>query len=82
MYMQIAEATDDDLSKKVLKSISEEELVHAGEFLTLLKKLNPEEEGFYEKGKKEVNKEESGDKKDEEKDPEDKKKERLKDLFQ
>jgi rubrerythrin len=37
-----------------LRDISEEELVHAGEFLRLLKELEPEEENFYKKGALEV----------------------------
>lgn len=58
MYMQVAESTDDELSKKVLKSVSDEELVHAGEFLAVLKRLNPEENSFYIKGETEVGGEE------------------------
>jgi rubrerythrin len=54
MYMQIAEATDEHLAKKVLVDIANEEKVHAGEFLRLLKELAPDEEGFYKKGAKEV----------------------------
>jgi len=37
-----------------LKDISEEELVHAGEFLKLLYRLNPEEERHYREGFQEV----------------------------
>jgi rubrerythrin len=54
LYMQLAESTDDALAIKVLKDIADEELVHAGEFLRLLKELAPEEEKFYVKGAKEV----------------------------
>jgi rubrerythrin len=54
LYMQIADATDDKLAKAVLKDISDEEVVHAGEFLTLLKHLAPEEDKFYAEGAKEV----------------------------
>ncbi len=54
LYMQLAESTDNKLAQVVLKDISEEELVHAGEFLRLLKELSPEEEGFYRKGAQEV----------------------------
>ena len=39
---------------KVLKEISDEELVHVGEFLRLLRELAPNEEKFYAKGAKEV----------------------------
>ena len=54
MYTQIAEATDDKLAKAVLMDIAEEELVHAGEFLRLLKELSPEDWEKYEEGFKEV----------------------------
>ena len=54
LYMQLAESIDDELSKEVLRDISNEELVHAGEFLRLLKELAPEEEQFYKEGAEEV----------------------------
>lgn len=54
LYTQLAEATDNELAKKVLLDISKEELVHAGEFLRLLKELSPEEETRYIEGAKEV----------------------------
>jgi len=54
LYMQLAESTDDELSKEVLVDIADEERVHAGEFLTLLKHLAPDEEKFYAEGKEEV----------------------------
>jgi rubrerythrin len=54
MYMQIAIATDNKLAKAVLADIANEERVHAGEFLRLLKELAPDENGYYEKGAKEV----------------------------
>ena len=54
LYMQVAESTKDELAIKVLTDIAEEEIVHAGEFLRLLKHLAPEEEEFYVKGAKEV----------------------------
>ena len=54
LYMQLAESTEDALAIKVLKDIADEELVHAGEFLRLLKELAPDEEKFYVKGAKEV----------------------------
>jgi len=40
-----------------LKDVADEERVHAGEFLRLLKELSPEEEKFYAKGAKEVEEE-------------------------
>lgn len=54
MYMQIAEVSDNALAAQVLKEIADEERVHAGEFLRLLKELVPDEEGFYQQGAREV----------------------------
>ncbi len=54
LYMQLAESTDDKLAQEVLKDIADEERVHAGEFLRLLKKLAPDEEKFYKEGAEEV----------------------------
>jgi len=54
LYMQLAESTDEMLAKQVLVDIADEERVHAGEFLTLLKHLAPDEEKFYEEGSEEV----------------------------
>jgi rubrerythrin len=57
LYIQLAESTDNKLAVEVLKDIADEELVHAGEFLRLLKELAPEEEKFYAEGAKEVEEE-------------------------
>lgn len=57
LYMQLAESTDNELAKEVLIDIANEERVHAGEFLRLLKELEPDEEKFYEDGAKEVEEE-------------------------
>ena len=57
LYMQLAESTDNKLAVKVLKDIADEERVHAGEFLRLLRELAPDEEKFYAKGAKEVEEE-------------------------
>ena len=54
LYMQLAESTDNKLAVKVLKEIADEELVHVGEFLRLLRELAPGEEKLYAKGAKEV----------------------------
>lgn len=54
LYMQLAESTDNKLAVKVLKEIADEELVHAGEFLRLLRELAPDEAELYAKGAKEV----------------------------
>ena len=57
LYMQLAESTDNKLAIEVLKDIADEERVHAGEFLRLLKQLAPDEEKFYQEGAKEVEEE-------------------------
>ncbi len=57
LYMQLAESTDNELAKDVLKDIADEERVHAGEFLRLLKQLAPDEEKFYKEGAEEVEEE-------------------------
>jgi rubrerythrin len=54
LYMQIAESIDNKLAVKVLKEIANEERVHIGEFLRLLRELAPDEEKFYAMGAKEV----------------------------
>jgi rubrerythrin len=54
LYMQLSESTDNILAQEVLKDIADEERVHAGEFLRLLKELDPEEEKFYQEGYQEV----------------------------
>ncbi len=57
LYMQLAESTNDKLAQEVLKDIADEERVHAGEFLRLLKHLAPDEEKFYVEGAGEVEEE-------------------------
>jgi rubrerythrin len=57
MYMQLAESIDNKLASEVLKDIADEERVHAGEFLRLLKELAPDEEKFYTEGAQEVEEE-------------------------
>lgn len=57
LYMQLAESIDNRLAIEVLKDIADEERVHAGEFLRLLKELDPEEEAFYREGAEEVEEE-------------------------
>lgn len=54
LYIQLAESIDDELAKAVLNDIADEERVHAGEFIALLKRLDPDEEKFYDKGASEV----------------------------
>ncbi len=57
LYMQLAESTDNKLAQEVLKDIADEERVHAGEFLRLLRELAPDEEKFYAEGYREVEEE-------------------------
>src|ERR1017187_4493273 len=57
LYVQLAESTDNKLAKKVLNDIADEERVHAGEFLRLLRELAPDEEKLYGEGAREVEKE-------------------------
>jgi rubrerythrin len=57
LYQQTAESTDNVLAQEVLIDIANEEKVHAGEFLRLLKELEPEEEKFYKEGYEEVEEE-------------------------
>jgi rubrerythrin len=56
LYMQLAESTDNKLAIEVLKDIANEERVHVGEFLRLLRELAPDEEKFYAEGAEEVEK--------------------------
>ena len=57
LYMQLAESTGNKLAVEVLKDIADEERVHAGEFLRLLRELASDEEEFYAEGAKEVEEE-------------------------
>jgi len=57
VYTQLAESIDNKLAKAVLLDIADEERVHAGEFLRLLKELAPDEAALYDKGAKEVEEE-------------------------
>jgi len=57
LYMQLAESTDNKLAIEVLKDIADEERVHAGEFLRLLREIAPDEDKFYAEGAREVEEE-------------------------
>ena len=57
MYMQLAESIDNKLAAEVLENIANEERVHAGEFLRLLRELAPDEEKLYAEGAREVEEE-------------------------
>jgi rubrerythrin len=54
LYLAHADATDDELAKAVLTDIANEERVHAGEFLALIKRLAPDEAAYLEEGAGEV----------------------------
>jgi rubrerythrin len=54
LYTQLAESTDNKLAVDVLKDIADEELVHVGEFLRLLRELAPDEDNLYAQGAREV----------------------------
>ena len=54
LYQQTAESADNELAKEVLIDIANEEKEHAGEFLRLLRELDPQEEKFYQEGYEEV----------------------------
>lgn len=54
LYSQLAESTDNKLAKEVLKDITDEEIIHAGEFLRLLRELSPGEYKLYDEGAMEV----------------------------
>lgn len=54
VYDAHVHATADELAKKVLSDIRDEEKAHVGELMTLLQKLVPEEAEHFTHGEKEV----------------------------
>jgi len=54
LYMQLHDSIDDEFVKKVLVDIANEEKEHAGEFMRVLKHINPEEFEHYKEGEEEV----------------------------
>ncbi len=54
LYERLAELASDKLLKKVMLDISNEEKVHAGEFESVLEKVDPEHKKETEEGKEEV----------------------------
>jgi rubrerythrin len=54
IYTQLAESIDDKVAAVVLYDIADEEKVHAGEFMRLIKHLDPDEQKFYDDGAAEV----------------------------
>jgi rubrerythrin len=55
LYLSHADATDNELAKKVLTDIADEERVHAGEFQRLINILLSDEEALLKEGAQEVN---------------------------
>jgi hypothetical protein len=54
LYLAHADATDNELAKRVLKDIANEERVHKGEFQRLINILSGDEESFLAQGAEEV----------------------------
>jgi len=54
LYEQLKESIDCKDSIKLLEEIADDEKVHAGNFLYLLKKLSPDDEARYMEGDKEA----------------------------
>lgn len=54
LYDAHFQATDDEVAKKVLADIRDEEKVHIGELMTLLKILDPQEAEHFLSGEQEV----------------------------
>jgi len=54
LYRQFARSINDEKVKKVFEDIAKEEKTHVGEFLALLKMLDPEQVKELEAGEKEV----------------------------
>lgn len=54
LYDQLAESIEDKDAIKILREIADDEKVHAGNFLKLLEKLDPDENDFYKEGAKEA----------------------------
>src|SRR5512145_242797 len=55
LYLAHADATDNELAKKVLQDVANEERVHKGEFQRLISILSGDEEAFLAEGAQEVN---------------------------
>lgn len=70
-YESVVDATDNSAAKTIIQSIADEERVHVGELQKLLSNLLPDEQGFLDKGAKEVeDKKASGDQPEEKKNEE------------
>ncbi len=54
LYIQFANATDDEKARKIFLDVAKEEKTHVGEFLELLLSLDPEQVKELEEGRAEV----------------------------
>lgn len=54
LYMAHADATDDPVARAVLIDVANEERVHVGEFLEVIRRLDAEEQSFLDEGQGEV----------------------------
>ncbi len=54
LYEQLAESTDNEMARKVLTDIADEEKEHVGEFQQLLSVLAPKDEKLYLEGREEA----------------------------
>jgi rubrerythrin len=54
VYDAHVQATDNELAKKVISDIRDEEKAHIGELMTLLRNLDPKEAEFFASGEEEV----------------------------
>jgi len=54
LYLQLAQAIEDQSIKRVLQDIAEEEKIHVGELLEILKRIDEEQAKALEKGAREV----------------------------
>ena len=53
-YLQVARASSDEFVRKVFEDVAKEEKTHLGEFLEILKRLDPQQAEELEKGAEEV----------------------------
>ena len=54
LYEEIEESIDNESAIKILKEVTEDEKVHVGNFLHLLKLIAPDDKDFYEEGNSEA----------------------------
>jgi len=47
VYMQLAESTDNEMVKRVMRSVADEERAHVNEFLKILDEIDPRDETLF-----------------------------------